>query len=146
MRFATIATSQDTCPKTALIAKTPLASVVAKRATLDAIALLLPRAAVLQVVVRVIDVDSPVISRATARPMLVDSPTITPVTPVALEVVLEAASATSADVLVTLRAIACVQLDSVDTLVGVEVAAAAADTTKVVVVLPSASPVVVSDT
>ena len=137
------ATSQDTCPKTALIAKTPLASVVAKRATLDAIALLLPRA-VLQVVVRVIDVDSPVISRATARPMLVDSPTTTPVTPVALEV-LEAASATSADVLVTLRAIACVQLDSVDTLVGVEVAAVA-DTTKVVVVLLSASPVVVLDT
>ena len=92
------ATSQDTCPKTALIAKNPLASVVAKRATLDAIALLLPRA-VLQEVVHVIDVDSPAISRATAHPMLVDSPT-TAVIPAGVEALeaLEAASATSADV------------------------------------------------
>jgi hypothetical protein len=100
--------------------------------------------------VHAIDVDSQAISRAIARPMLVDKPTmVVVVAAAAAAAVLEAANATSADALAILRATACVQLDLEDILV-VEV-----DTTKVVaaavvvvveVVLLSASRVVALDT
>jgi hypothetical protein len=97
--------------------------------------------------VHAIDVDSQAISRAIARPMLVDRPTIA-VVAAAAAAALEAANATSADALAILRATACVQLDLEDILV-VEV-----DTTKVAaaaavvveVVLLSASRVVALDT